>query len=233
VLGDLEVSAEVQRLGAELRAARETAGLSHRALAAAADVNQGTVFRVERGLTAAGYPTFSRLAEASGVRLELDDGRRRPRTLPSYAVPLSVPGAGLFPPMAGYGAPGYQQQTRLFYRLCAMGEELRWARQHEFAEPVTASEVCELLGFSHHTLRGVEDGPTSQTRPGPDGEDDRVLVGWPRLSALIRAAAVTGRRLVLVSESEPLREPPWPLATGGLDVIPPVMRLRDVPDGGP
>lgn len=54
-------------VGAALRAAREEAGLSMRALAAAAGVSQPFLSQVERGLTSPSIATLYRLAEALGT----------------------------------------------------------------------------------------------------------------------------------------------------------------------
>lgn len=92
--------------------------------------------------------------------------------------------------------------------------------------------MCELLAISHHTLRSVEFGPRLESKKrGVEGSPtDAAVVGWPRLASMVRVAAVTGRRLVLVDEALLQRLPPWDWRTGSLDVMPDAARPPDVED---
>ncbi len=65
--------AERVRLGALLRHARESRSLSQPALAARADVQQGEISRIERGLSNPTESTMIRLTKALEVRLVLED----------------------------------------------------------------------------------------------------------------------------------------------------------------
>jgi transcriptional regulator with XRE-family HTH domain len=183
VISDEDAVAEASRLGQQLGAVRRAAGYTTRAVAAAAGVNLGTLWRLETGRNAASMYKFGSLAKALRHRIELDDGSDRPR------MPLAE--RALWPPgWAGAGPPDLQPSLRNAYEQLRLGAELFWIRRHLLG--LTDEAVCELLGMSHHTLRAVEFGPR-----------------WPYLTSVIRVVALSGRRLELAPDRVPPRLPPW------------------------
>jgi hypothetical protein len=164
-----------------------------------------------------------------GKRLELDDGAERPREMPRHALALPEPNDYVWFPIEA-GSPTAHQDIRCFYRLYGMGQELWWGRRQELSKYLTDDAMCELLGISHHTLRSVEFGPRLRGSRGRAGRGSaRVgVTGWPRLASMVRVAAVTGRRLVLVDEALLLRLPPWDWRTGSLDQLPLAARMPDM-----
>lgn len=198
VLTNEQVAGEVARLSSSLRQRRGELRVTTRDAAARAQMNQGTLWRLESGQNAPRLWPFGRLAHALGLQLELDDGRDRPR--------LSLPAEFLWPG----GRVGYWPSTRA--RLSStpdadrfldgvrqrIGAELRWARTAELDPALTQESACELLGMSHHTLRAVEVGLASMPASG-----------WPYLTSIIRVAGLTGRRVELCDLTEPSRIPPW------------------------
>jgi transcriptional regulator with XRE-family HTH domain len=225
-LSDSEVASEVGRLCVEIRQARLAAGRTTREVAAAAGMNQGSLYRIEQGQIQPAYLTYARLAEVLGKRLELDDGAARARVVPRHV--LMLPGGEVHCPTTEY--PSWRQDVRLFYRLHGLGQELRWARHNDLETYPTDDVLCDLLGISHHTLRSVEAGPKVPLTDSRqvDGGDRKDRLGWPRLASMVSIAAVTGRRLVLVDEALLLRLPPWDWRTGSLDELPPACRLPDM-----
>ncbi len=195
-MGQAEVDAEVARLCAELREARIAQRYSTRETADLAGINLGTLFRLEQGRTRPTFTRFARVAATIDVQLEYDADPKPRRFPPRTRWPVP-PGYRYRPVVveAGWDEDARWWHERLHYIRVRLGAELWWARQQELVPPLDAEAACRLLGMSHHTLVAVESGP-----------------GWPDLASIVRAAGLTGRRLVLAARQQGLPVPPWATA---------------------
>ena len=193
VLTDEQVDAELTRLCADLRAARVHSGLSARSAAANAGLNPATLWRVENAHTRPTLLVFTNLSLMLGVHPEIDDGNPAPRR-PMSARWRLPPGYRLRPAVVEAGWDPLKRFWRGVFHLrrVRLGAELWWARRQELTVPLDARAACRRLGVSHHALSAVEHGPS-----------------WPDLATVVRVAGLTGRRIVLTSDEDGERVPPW------------------------
>src|SRR4051812_29141274 len=78
VLTDDEVGTEVSRLCSDVRRARDRSGRTGRDVAAAMQIPQATVWRIETGKNQPTFLRFILLALAAGHLVDLNDGTGRP-----------------------------------------------------------------------------------------------------------------------------------------------------------
>lgn len=197
-LTDAEVDNEVSRLCADLRQARNASGETTRAVAAAIQVPQATVWRIETGQVQPTFLRFLLLTLAVDHVVDLDDCTQRV-LVPCVLWPTNPQYPKVLPISAGPGEAGQrrdrQQAAARPYRV-RVASELWWARQLDMPEPLSAQDVCRRLEMNHHTLSDVEFGP-----------------GWPSLASVVRVAGLLGRRLVLNRAEDGWRLPPWVAST--------------------
>lgn len=206
---DTMVGAELGRLVGQLKVERQAIGLSTREAAARAQMNQGTLWRLETARTRPTFLRFARLVDVLGLRIELWRGLAPARAGQPWDLDLEGPEPRRLPLDWTVISPlqyrtrellvhdSWSQQVREeFLRLhqtrTRIGVDLWWGRYIDLDPGLDAQAVCRLLGMSHHTLTAVEHGP-----------------GWPDMASIVLLAGLTRRRLELVEADLGPLVPPW------------------------
>jgi len=174
-----------ENLGAALRAARESRGLSLRELARQVDVSPSFVSQVELGKANPSVGTLYALVSVLGISLnELLGAPHQPATAPGSASPESASPEGASPDTPPDAAPDAAQQPswsgnpagwpRIDAPVVRAGERRRVQMSGVVWERLTADDP--LVDFLH-----VEYGPGSASCP----EDDMVRHGGREYGVIV------------------------------------------------